>query len=88
MRIEYGPTIGALYVRLRPGDVADTVEVDIDVDADLDEAGEPIGVEFLDADGFFSFVERYAGTSDGLTVVDLPDGVAALVRERAAVAPA
>ena len=86
MRIEYSPTINAIYVRLRDGEVADTVEVGDDVYADLDEAGEPIGVEFLDAAEFFPFLARHAPAPEGVAIVELPEGLAALVRDRMAVA--
>ena len=48
--VEFDPEVPATYVRLRDDAVARTVEV---IDAycmvDLDAAGEPLGVEILDA---------------------------------------
>lgn len=84
MRIEYSPDERLLYLRLRPGEVAETIEVDTDVMADLNAAGEPVGIEFIDADAFFPFLARHAGTHEGIVVVDLPDGLAALARNRRA----
>jgi len=88
MRIEYSPGIDALYVRLGAGEISETVEVGADVYADLDDAGNPIGIEFLDAPEFFRFLSRDgSGTaSEGVTVVDLPDGLAALIRRETSVA--
>lgn len=88
MRIEYSPGIDALYVRLGAGEVTDTVEVGADVYADLDAAGDPIGIEFLDAPEFFRFLTRQRSETarEGVAVVELPDGLAALIRRETAVA--
>ena len=80
MRIEYSPDVGLLYVRLGAGEVAESVEVEDGVVADVDAAGEPVGVEFLDADGFLPFLARHGDASEGVVAVDLPDGLAAIVR--------
>lgn len=50
MMVEFDPTAAATYVRLRDEAVARTVEVlDAYCMVDLDGAGEPVGVEILDA---------------------------------------
>jgi uncharacterized protein YuzE len=85
--MDYSPSIGALYLRLAPGDVAETVEIgdDVypDVYADLDAEGRPVGVEVLDAAAFFPFLARHARTADGSVSVELPDGLVAVVLDRA-----
>ena len=64
MRIEYSPTARALYLRLRAGRVAETVEVDEVVNVDLDADGAPLGIEFVHVDAFLAFLERRAGALD------------------------
>jgi uncharacterized protein YuzE len=86
MRIEYSPTGHALYLRFRSGAVAETVEVDELVVVDLDAGGEPLGIEFVVADDLFRFLARHAPAPEGIAMVDLPEGLAALVRDRIAVA--
>lgn len=83
MKIGYSPSGQVLYLRLRSGEVAETVESEALVVVDLDDAGEPLGIDFVVADHLFSFLARHAAGSDGLAVVELPDGLAALVREQA-----
>ena len=61
MKIEYSPTANALYLRLRTGRVAETVEIEETVYVDLDDAGQPLGLEFVSADEFLPFLERHAG---------------------------
>jgi len=85
MRIEYSPDVGLLYVRLGGGAVAESVEVGTGVVADMDAAGEPVGLEFLDADAFLPFLARHGDAPDGVVTIDLPDGLAALVRGQRAV---
>ena len=64
MRIEDSPTAGALYLRLQSGTVARTVEVEEMVYVDVDASGQPLGVEFVDAQEFLPFLERHAGALD------------------------
>ena len=89
MKLEYSLNSGALYVRLREGNVDETIEIGdddyADVYADLDADGRPIGVEVLDASAFFPFLARHAGSTDGIVTVGLPDGLTALVSDRARV---
>lgn len=56
--------VNALYIRLTDRPVARTVEIEEMVLLDLDNRGEPVGVEFVDADGFVPFVRRHGGTFD------------------------
>lgn len=64
MRMEYSPDGGALYVRLRAGEVAETVELDELVYADLDADGAPLGVEFVAAADLVPFLARRGGALD------------------------
>ncbi|MDQ3781056.1 MAG: DUF2283 domain-containing protein [Chloroflexota bacterium] len=77
MKITYSPTAGALYLSFRSGPVAETVEIADMVLVDLDEAGEPLGVESVHAEDFLPFLVRHAGE------IDFPAGISALVNERA-----
>jgi uncharacterized protein YuzE len=79
MNIEYSPTINALCLRLNDGHVDQTIEVESDIYADLDAAGEPLGIEFLDAAAFFPFVARHAPMSQSVSSVEMPDGLATIV---------
>jgi uncharacterized protein YuzE len=84
MRIDYSPDVRALYVHLAGGEVAETVELDTEVMADLDAAGTLLGVEFLDAHDFFPFLARHAAADEEGTIsFDFPDVFsAALERTR------
>lgn len=64
MRIEYSPTAGALYLRLQSGTVAKTIEIEEMVYVDVDASGQPLGIEFVDAQGLFPFLERHANAID------------------------
>jgi len=57
MRIEYDPQADALYLRLKKGRVHETIEVSDGVLVDLDERGDPLGIEVL-------FVSRRYKTKD------------------------
>lgn len=46
-RVTYDPVADALYVRVRDGEVADTVEVAEGVIVDLDREGRVLGIEIL-----------------------------------------
>ena len=73
MKIEYDPEARALYIQVKEGEIADTVEIGDNVYADVDEQEETIGVEFLNADKFLAFIEEHNG------VLSLPAPVATLV---------
>ncbi len=47
MKIEYDPQADALYIQLRKGKIAQTVETSHYIYADLDEEGQPLGLEIL-----------------------------------------
>lgn len=47
MQIEYDPQANALYIRLRAGEVEDTVEADRYIFVDVDNEGVPLGIEIL-----------------------------------------
>jgi uncharacterized protein YuzE len=47
MQIDYDPEADAIYVRLRPGEVDDTLTVGKYVYVDVDKEGVPLGLEIL-----------------------------------------
>jgi uncharacterized protein YuzE len=47
-------------VRFRRGKVAETVEVEHMIVVDLDADGQPLGIEFVNADDFLPFLRRHA----------------------------
>ena len=47
MQIDYDPQADAIYVRLREGEVDDTLEINKYIYVDVDETGLPIGLEIL-----------------------------------------
>lgn len=49
MRVEYSKSVDALYIRLRSAAIADSVDIEEGVTADLDENGHIVGLEILDA---------------------------------------
>lgn len=49
MRIEYSKDVDALYIRLREAKIADSMDIEEGVTADLDEKGHIVGIEILDA---------------------------------------
>ena len=61
MTIEFDRSVGALYLRLRAGEIADTVEYQPDVYLDVDEGGAVLGAEFIHADDFFALLDRLEG---------------------------
>lgn len=56
MRVQYDRDVDALYVRVRVGRVAETVELRDAVSADLDADGEVLGLEFANADDVLPFL--------------------------------
>jgi uncharacterized protein YuzE len=71
VEIRYDAKVKALYIRLAAGEVDHTTEVEEFVYVDLDREGRPLGIEFVDAEDFFPFLERHGGK------VRLPTRVAA-----------
>ena len=61
IRFEYSADENLLYVALGVGPAAETIEVEESVYVDLDADGRPIGIEFLNADDFLSFLARHGG---------------------------
>jgi uncharacterized protein YuzE len=59
MTIEIDTIAKALYLRLAPGRVADTVELADAVLGDVDEAGAVLGIEFTQVDRFAPFVATH-----------------------------
>lgn len=47
MQIDYDPQADAIYIRLRTGEVDDTVEASKHIYVDVDADGVPLGVEIL-----------------------------------------
>lgn len=47
MQIDYDPQADALYIRLREGEIEDTLEAGKYVYVDVDEDGVPLGLEIL-----------------------------------------
>jgi len=69
MRIEHDPTVDALYLRLRSGHVAETVELTDSIYLDIDPDGHILGAEFVNAGEFFAVLQRHGGH------LDIPDHV-------------
>ncbi|MEA3339952.1 MAG: DUF2283 domain-containing protein [Chloroflexota bacterium] len=69
MKIDYDPQADAIYVQLKEGAVADTLDVSKYIFVDVDEKGIPLGIEIL-------FVSRHLDMED-LTTVTLNIGKAA-----------
>ena len=69
MKIDYDPQADAMYVQLKDGQVADTLDVNKYIFVDVDENGIPLGIEIL-------FVSRHFATRD-LTTITLNIGKAA-----------
>jgi uncharacterized protein YuzE len=61
MRIDYDPEADAMYIRLRDGEVDDTLEASKYVFVDVDAEGVPIGLELL-------FAGRTLATDDVTSV--------------------
>lgn len=60
MRIKLDSDVNALYITFREGAVARTIEIADMVFADLDENGDPIGLEFVSTDDFVPFLRDHA----------------------------
>ena len=61
MQIQYDRDVDALYIEIATGDVASTIELTETIYVDVDQAGNPLGVEFLDADEFPRFLREEPG---------------------------
>lgn len=69
MTFRYDPESGALYIRLREGQVAETLPVNEGVYFDIDDEGLVLGAEFLSLEEFKEWSSR-----NGLEV-ELPDHI-------------
>ena len=78
MHFRLDPEVNALYITLRQGDVARTIEVTDTIYVDLDAQGTPLGIEFINADEFIPFLRDHADD------VDIPPQVRAVFRGTAA----
>jgi len=47
VQIDYDPQADAIYIRLRPGEVNDTLAIGKYIYADVDKDGVPLGLEIL-----------------------------------------
>jgi uncharacterized protein YuzE len=61
LRLKYDPDAEALYVTLREGLAAETIEVEESVYVDLDADERPIGIEFLNPGDLVGFLIRRGG---------------------------
>ena len=59
MRFERDPDVNALHIRMASRDVAQTVEIEVQVLADLDPSGEAVGFELGNADKFVTFLRKH-----------------------------
>ena len=72
MRFEFDPESGALYVRVREGQIEETLDLaepGFGAHLDIDREGNVIGVEFLSLQEFTELVARSGGT------LELPERV-------------
>jgi uncharacterized protein YuzE len=61
LRLKYDADAEALYVTLREGFAAETIEVEESVYIDLDADERPIGIEFLNPGDLIGFLTRRGG---------------------------
>lgn len=61
MKIELDTEANALYLYVRDGEVARTLEVEEGVYLDLDAEDRPLGLEFVYAEDFLDFLKRHGG---------------------------
>ncbi len=64
MEFQLDRDVNALYIKLRPGKVAQTIEVTTTIYVDLDADDAPIGIEFTNADDFLPFLRDQADSAD------------------------
>jgi uncharacterized protein YuzE len=64
MQIRLDRDVNALYITFQPGNVSRTVELTDTVYVDLDAQGNPLGIEFVDADEFIPFLREHADDTD------------------------
>ena len=64
MRFEHDPESGALYIRVREGEIAETLDLaepGFGAHMDIDHEGNVIGVEFLSFEEYADVVRRSGG---------------------------
>ncbi len=64
MKIEYSADVDALYVYFQEVEVARSVEPDDGIVVDLDDCGDVVGVEFLDASARFDSADAVLMLAD------------------------
>lgn len=71
IRFEYAADQKLLCITVGAGPAAETIEIEESVYVDLNDDGQPIGVEFLNAPDLLPFLERQGG------VFSVPDAESA-----------
>jgi uncharacterized protein YuzE len=61
VRFRYDAEVDALYLELREGPAAESIEITDAIYVDVDATGQPIGVEWLDPSGFLAFLRERGG---------------------------
>lgn len=68
LRFEHDTEVNALYIYLRgeipAGGVARTIELEEGVNLDVDDQGRTLGLEFVDAEYFYPFLDNRGGELD------------------------
>lgn len=64
MEFQLDRDVNALYIRLRAGKVARTLEVTAAIYVDMDADDAPLGIEFTNADDFLPFMRSQADNAD------------------------
>jgi uncharacterized protein YuzE len=59
--VTYSTEADALYLTLRDGTAAETIEIEEMVYLDIDADGQPLGIEFVSGTDFLSFLQRHGG---------------------------
>jgi uncharacterized protein YuzE len=78
MEFQLDRDVNALYIKLRSGNVARTIELTDSVYVDMVAQDSPVGIEFVNADEFIPFLREHAEDSA------IPPQVRALFRVTAA----
>lgn len=61
LRMKHDDEGDALYLTLREGTAAETIEIEESVYVDLDDDGRPLGIEFIGGADFLPFLRRQGG---------------------------
>jgi uncharacterized protein YuzE len=73
--LQYDPDAEAVYIRMSPGEVVETVEVTESLYIDVDSSGDPVGIEILGVDA--SALANLPGAQDETELRKLLKGKAA-----------